>query len=132
MGSELESKVQTHVYYLYCYLIRQKSSKFLVQPKIQEQKSLVLITVNWLSRAWISYGSSTEMKYRSLLEKISRYKSWCKKASIDKNSMRLYIGEETIMNAFWRSMCYDCTLEGASGLLRRANDDERNAYDQWW
>ena len=67
-----------------------------------------------------------------VVNSIKIYKSWRKIAGIDKDPMRSYIGGETIMHAFWRSMCYDCTLEGASEPLRRANSGERYTYDKWW
>ncbi|KAL8714717.1 MAG: hypothetical protein Q9225_006509 [Loekoesia sp. 1 TL-2023] len=60
------------------------------------------------------------------------WSSWRNMAGIDSNPDQPYIAGGTLLNAYWRTLCYDSKLENAKDPLRRATVDDRIVHDGWW
>lgn len=63
---------------------------------------------------------------------VAIWSSWRQMACIDSNPNQAYVAGGTILNAFWRTLCHDCSLENAKGPLRRATADDKLIHDEWW
>ena len=59
-------------------------------------------------------------------------KTWRQLACIDRNPNQPYVAGGTILDAFWRTLCYDCTMETTGDTIRRVRADERWIYEEWW
>ncbi len=63
---------------------------------------------------------------------LDSWSSWRQMVSIDSNPDRPYVAGDTILNAYWRTLCHDCSLEYENHPLRRATTDDRLWHDEWW
>ena len=68
----------------------------------------------------------------SKARELDLWSSWRQMVGIDSNPDRPYVAGGTILNAYWRTLCHDCSLEYEEHPLRRATTDDRNVHDEWW
>ena len=72
------------------------------------------------------------IKKPALHRDVAIWSSWRQMVCIDSDPDRPYVAGGTILNAYWRTLCHDCSLEEAEGPLRRATTDDRFVHDEWW
>ena len=53
-------------------------------------------------------------------------------ACVDNDPDQHYVAGGTVLNAFWRTLCHDCSLDDAKDPLRRATTDDGLVHDEWW
>ena len=69
---------------------------------------------------------------RPFFSYIDIWSPWRKMADVDGNPDRGYVAGGNILNAYWRTLCFDSSIEGVKGPLRRAIDDDQIIHDGWW
>lgn len=62
---------------------------------------------------------------------VSIWSSWRKMACVDNDPDQHYVAGGTVLNAFWRTLCHDCSLDDAKDPLRRATTDDGLVHDEW-
>ena len=67
-----------------------------------------------------------------MAQHVAIWSSWREMARVDNDPDRHYVAGGTILNAFWRTLCLDCSLDDAKDPLRRATTDDGLVHDEWW